>query len=509
MRLHPQPRPSATPFANLIRIAERGLPFTAADGRAFFRIAAPSSGGFLIFPLRSLSFRNWFFANYFGDYSSFPTNHDFRAVLHHLEAQANADPNHQRLAVWQRVGSRGPSCLPSQLLLDLANPEGQFVEISPGGWKVAAGENALLETYRATGQLPEPLQHSESPAAALEMLRPCLNLESRADWLRCLAWLVSALRPVGPQSFLVLQGPAGSGKTLAARILRSLIDPAAAPFAPLPQNPRQLLALARHHWILAFDQVSTLSPALSDAFCRLATGAGAIVTEVAPADPTRDPLIQHYRRPVLFTVTSRWEPSPEFARRSLTLHLPPFAGGRLQSERSILQRFSEAYPYVIGALCSALATALQRVSNIELSGTVRHPDVLIWALAAAPALGCTESEIEEALAVAPPQPRLVQAIDALVGLGRHWSGTPTALLKLLPPDVCRAANALSRALGRSQPDLAAAGIRVNFHSKHRGQVVIDLDRLAGDDLCKTPAGLSSPQAGPQTEHVENMEPAAA
>lgn len=89
--------------------------------------------------------------------------------------------------------------------------------------------------------------------------------------------------------------PPGSGKSLDAR-LRFLIDPTTAAFAPIPHNPRQLLSIARNQWVLAFDQISILSPALSEAFCRLASCAGAIVSEAAPADPTRDLVMQSYRR---------------------------------------------------------------------------------------------------------------------------------------------------------------------------------------------------------------------
>ena len=48
------------PFAPLIAIAQRGIPFTSSDGRAFVRLPVPS-GGFYILPVRSPSYRNWFF----------------------------------------------------------------------------------------------------------------------------------------------------------------------------------------------------------------------------------------------------------------------------------------------------------------------------------------------------------------------------------------------------------------------------------------------------------------
>ena len=489
-----------TNFDQLVRIAQRGLPFTSTDGRPFFRISIPSSGGFQIVLLRSLAFRNWFFANYFGDYNSLPTNAGFRAILHHLEAQANFSPGNQRLAVRQRVGSRGRDPLPSQILLDLADEEGQFVEISPDGWVVTAGENALLETRRATLELPVPTHHPDGPAAALDTLRSCLNLSSRTGWLRCLAWLLSAFRPFGPCSFLVIQGPPGSGKTFTARLLRYLVDPATAPLSPLPHSARQLLAMARHHWLLTFDHVSTLTPPFNDAFCRLATGAGALAPEVAPADPARDTLFQFVRRPAVFAVTSQWSPAPDFARRALTITLADLPPDRLRSETEIFDQFTPAYPAVLGALCSALSTALRRRPEIQLTGDLRHPDTLAWALAAAPALGYTESEMQEALTGTAAPPPLFQFLDSLLAETGHWSGTATALFRLLPPDP-KFGNprALKQALNAAAAPLAAAGIAIESGAKHNPKL-IHLRRVANPGNLP---GFASPNPAPTPQSAEN------
>ena len=236
----------------LIAIARQGDPFTAADGQAFFRLPIPNSGGFHILPVRSPAFRDWFFHEFYARHDSLPTAREFHAVLNHLEAEAN-HTDHCRLVVFRRVGYRGSGPIPSQILLDLANPQGQFVEISPSGWQTTAGANALFQTSRSTASLPAPAASAPSPGPwpltpgpPLDALRSCLNLPSRAAWLRCLAWLLSALRPHGPFPFLILQGPPSSGKSFAARMLRSMIDPSTSPFTPIPSSVRDLLTLARH-----------------------------------------------------------------------------------------------------------------------------------------------------------------------------------------------------------------------------------------------------------------------
>jgi hypothetical protein len=281
-------RNSTRSVAPIVPIAQQTLPFTATDGQAFVRLTY-SSGGWFTLPVRSQAFREWFFAAFYRDFGTPPTQSAYRMLLNHLESQATVDPLNQRRQVWRRIGSRGSFRAPERILLDLSNPEGQIVEISSTGWNVVCNEQSLFQTSRSTIDLPVPQLSKEDPTAVLETLRSCLNLASRADWLRCLTWLLQAFRPSGPFPILVLQGPPGSGKTVAARFLRYMIDPATAPFLPIPHNSRQLLSLARHNWVLAFDHISALSTPLTDSLCRLTSGAGAAVPETSVPDPSRDP----------------------------------------------------------------------------------------------------------------------------------------------------------------------------------------------------------------------------
>ena len=303
------------PLAPLLDIARRGFAFTASDGRAFVRLNVFSRGAFDILPVRSRAYREWFFHEFYVQFDTLPSSRAFHAVLNFLEAEASYDERFRGLAVWRRVGSRG-GILPTQILLDLANSAREFVEISVTGWRTTTGDT-FLQASRSALPLPTPAA-SSPPSEALESLRSFLNIPSRVDWLRCLAWLLAALRPHGPLPVLILQGPPGSGKSFAARVLRSIVDPCASPLTPIPSSVRDLVALARQNWILAFDHISTLSPRLTDALCRLSSCLGATLRETA--GPGAEPLQQSFRRPILLTVTGRWScpapsPSPSLPSR--------------------------------------------------------------------------------------------------------------------------------------------------------------------------------------------------
>src|SRR5258708_4899747 len=178
------------PHAQLLAVVEPTVQFTANDGQAFVRVRL-DCGGFFSHPVRSPAFRDWFLNQFYGRYEFLPTSHQFHALLNFLEARArHYDESWQRIPVFRRVGSTGPGRIPNKILLDLANPSREFVEISPAGWKTTDGPAALFQSSRSTLSLPAPVSAAAQPLApgprplapALDTLRSCLNLPSRAAW---------------------------------------------------------------------------------------------------------------------------------------------------------------------------------------------------------------------------------------------------------------------------------------------------------------------------------------
>jgi putative DNA primase/helicase len=118
--------------------------------------------------------------------------------------------------------------------------------------------------------LPEP-----EGGSSIEELRRFVNVRSDDDFTLVVAWLVMALRPRGPYPTPVANGEQGSGKSVFCRmLLRSLVDPSAAPIRAIAKDDRDLIVSAINSWVLAFDNLSTILGWLSDALCRLATGGG-------------------------------------------------------------------------------------------------------------------------------------------------------------------------------------------------------------------------------------------
>ena len=143
--------------------------------------------------------------------------------------------------------------------------------------------------------LPKP-EHGGS----ISSLRRFVNVKED-DWVLFVSWLIAAFRPKGPYPILGLKGEQGSAKTTIGRVARQLIDPFMidpfkAPMRTKPPNERDLMITASNSYLITLDNLSHLSPWLSDALCRLATGGGLATRQLYTDD---EEIIFDAQRPTL------------------------------------------------------------------------------------------------------------------------------------------------------------------------------------------------------------------
>jgi hypothetical protein len=219
-----------------------------------------------------------------------------RELMATLEAQALfAGPQAQ---VACRLAGEGET-----VWLDLGNAAREVVRLTPAGWEITTTAAVKFLRPRGMAALPRPV-----PGGTLEDLHPFLNMATHADWLLCVAWLLSAFRPAGPYPVLILHGEQGTAKSTTARVLRALLDPNVAPLRTEPRDERDLMIAAINTWFIMYDNVSQLRPWLSDALCRLATGGeegGKLVLSAKGAERIAHPQVDIGARESRMSDTSR------------------------------------------------------------------------------------------------------------------------------------------------------------------------------------------------------------
>ena len=318
--------------------------------------------------------------------------------------------------------------------------------------------------------LPEPVKK-----ASLKTLRDFLYNVSERDFILIVAWLVTALNPNIPTPILNIFGEQGSGKSTMTAMLRDLVDPSTVPHRALPRNERELAISASKVQVLCFDNLSSLSVQMSDAFCRLVTGAGFIVRALF-----KDAAEKRFnnKRSIIANGITNIITRNDFADRSIIINLSPISDEKRTPEKEIWQAWERERSGILGGLCDAVSTALRNQDNVELPPLPRMADFVRWVVAAEPALPWEKGVfvkayhencaylVDMALEADPVGASVLEFIENR----KEWSGTATDLLKSLnkiaSPELKKLkawpkrSNVLSNSLMRVQTFLRKKGIEI-------------------------------------------------
>jgi hypothetical protein len=229
-------------------------------------------------------------------------------------------------------------------------------------------------------------------------------------------------------------------------------------------------------WILAFDNLSSLSQWLSDAFCRLATGGGFATRELYS---DADEVLFDAQRPVLLNGIEDLAVNGDLLDWSVPLILPAVPEQQRKPESVFWQEFEAVRPRILGALLDVVAAALRNLPTVTLKRLPRMADFAVWVTAAEPALGWKAGTFlaaynskraatnDLALDASPVAAAVKKLIEE-----KPWEGTAgellTALNSLVPEKDTKAKQwpknplALSNILRRLAPNLRVAGTEVAF-----------------------------------------------
>ncbi len=446
--------------------------------------------------LGSKGFRCWLSSEYYKAHGKAPGSQAIEDAISTLKGKALHDG--PELAVAVRVASHGDA-----IYFDLANQDWEVVEITAAGWRVM--KDSPVRFVRKRGQLPLP---TPIPGGRLEELRPLLNLKKDENWILLVAWLVAALRPGRPFPILSVNGEQGSAKSTLCKMARALIDPNKAPLRRPPREERDLMIAAINGWVVAFDNLSGIPAALSDALCTLATGGGFSARELYT---DADEKLFDATRPVLMNGIEDLATRSDLLDRCLCLTLPTIADSERQEEEALWERFEEIRPRVLGALLNAVVAALNNKNKVTLTSKPRMADFAAWIVAAEPALGWSVGKFLEtytanrslANRLVVDTSVLAAPILALVESEPFWLGTANELLHTLGDGYAdertrkdknwpTTARKLTGELRRLAPNLRRLGVEVKFadeipngHTKKGNLIQLERSR-------KTPSQHSQP-----------------
>jgi energy-coupling factor transporter ATP-binding protein EcfA2 len=371
-------RSTATRLVDMAYAADIEL-FHTPDREPFAVI--PADGHRETWPIRSSGFRLWLRRLFHLTTDTTANKQAVEEALATLESHAQFEgdeqPVHLRLAEWE-----------GRLYLDLCDQSWRAVEITPDDWRVLDQSPVHFKRTRGMHALPMPVR-----GGALDTVREFLTVDDDG-WRLIAAWLVNTLRPDRPFPVLALHGEQGSGKSTQCRMVRGIIDPNTAALRACPREERDLLLAALNGWIVAFDNVSKIPEWLSDALCRVSTGAG-FGTRQLYTDS--EEFLINAKRPILLNSIEEVAVRGDLVDRTITVTVPVMETAR-RTEEDLWRAYDLERPAILGALLDVAVGALKALPRVHPSRLPRMADFGRWVTAAEPSLGWAPGSFLEVFA---------------------------------------------------------------------------------------------------------------
>jgi hypothetical protein len=373
--------------------------------------------------------------------------------------------------------------------LDLGRADGQSVRIHPTGWDITVPDpkEVCWRRTQLTGELPLPVKDTDGKGIDL-LLRLC-NFAGPETECLAVAWLIGCLGPSVPVPAPFLTGPQGAGKSTGGRMLVRVVEGMSGDLRRAPKDEENLIAAVAAGWVTALDNLSHLTPDLSDAMCCIVTGA----ENVKRALYTDGDVVRaRYRRPMLLTGIDVGVIRPDLAERLLPLRLERPKVRRTEAE--LWEEYEEALPVILGSLLDL--TVKVRAAEAETPTDLRMADFahLCAQLDAATGLGAlaayrrslddlnddviegdllAQTVLKHADGIEPGAAQQMTSTEWLNCLSRLYSGDE---LRPLPKGWPTTGKVFSDRLKRLQPVLAARGVLIDSGRTREGRY-LELTRL--------------------------------
>jgi hypothetical protein len=319
------------------------------------------------------SYGGWLLHAFYRATGTAPSAESLNAALNVLQVKAIYDG--PEIEIFPRIGWAD-----GKVYIDRGTPDWSVIEVDRDGWRVI--DQAPIRFIRGDGTEPLPIP---VPGGSIDEFHELFfNLAGRDDFILTVGWGLASFNPNGGYPGLGLFGPHDSFKTTLMRGVRRLSDPNKLDTRTLPASERDLLVVAQSSRIQSFDNTSHLSSEMSDAFCRLSTGAafGArkLFTDTGE-------IVLTARRPVMFTGIVEVIDRPDLADRSFFVSTNSASNIRRLTEKAFWRKFDEAWPRLLGAMLDAVSMALRNYDAEPSEALPRMADATAWIMAGEEAFG--------------------------------------------------------------------------------------------------------------------------
>lgn len=420
-----------------------------------------------VHPVRSREFSEFLSSELYALTQKGCNRNSLADALATIEAKAKA-ANDERKVHIRSVRANGA------VYIDLCDAMWRVIEVDTAGWRVL--DKSPVEFIRKKGAAPFPEPVS---GGSVDQLRALLTVDNE-QFILLATWITACLAGVAPFAVVVLQGEQGTGKSWTSRILRQFIDPSTVPLRSPPREVRDLLVSARNGYLIALDNLSGISPEISDTLCRLSTGNG-IDTRQLYTD--MDQVLIEVQRPILCNGIDDIATRPDLAERSIIVGLQVIDPTKRIPEADMHGRLASASPAILGAFLDAVSAGLRELPTVNPDRLPRMADFAMWGYAVERALGFApgafisaydrnqQQAVHTGLEASPVAVALLRLLDRT----KSWKGSSGALYDALTNQEGTARNSkawpqtprgMTNALRRLAPSFRRIGISITQDENH-------------------------------------------
>lgn len=263
------------------------------------------------------------------------------------------------------------------------------VQIDSQGWAVT--ETGLPLFRELSNTRPQVLPTNADADAKL--LLDFINISDEGHKLLFLVTAITCFIPGIEHPSMVFHGSKGAAKTTAMEMLKRIVDPSIEKPASLPRNIFDFGLQASQNYLLAYDNITTITPWQSDLLCQVVTGGSVTKRE----NYTDEDLVRiNFQGCVAINGINQVVTRPDLLDRSVVFMLERIAPENRRSKQEIEQQFSEALPKIMGGIFSTVSKAIEIHETIILNDLPRMADYFKWGCSIALALGYSEEAFIEA-----------------------------------------------------------------------------------------------------------------
>jgi hypothetical protein len=335
----------------LLKIADQCEYFRDEFGTAYMSLeqSLPTGGARLeTIRLGSRRARLFFVNQYTLGFGRPPSDTALRGVLEALAARAAFGDEVHPVFI-RRARHNG------KIYIDRGTEDGSAYEIDKNGWRIVA--RPPVKFIRVPGMLALPEAIQVDPKMGLLKLKAVTRFQTENDGILVVGFALDALGGQGPYSVLVITGEAGSAKSTLAKLIGFLVDPRIHFLLTAPKSKRDVFINAANRAAVAFNNLSTLEPAISDAICT-ATEGGVDSQRALYTDGEESSISA--KTPFILVSVGNVVTRGDLADRTLKTELAAIPPSERITEPEYWSKFEEAAPTILGALLAGLSEGLRR-----------------------------------------------------------------------------------------------------------------------------------------------------